>query len=115
MADAPPNPTHLARQAALARSPRALPLGRVGQGLRRRLREAGESTRARLLSAWAAALGELHAAGWGTEDPVTAAIVTVHDRVQLLPDLVWPLGTLTARRPVAAWLDVADALAWIDG
>jgi len=114
MPEATVSPPSAARQAALARATRPLPLGRAGQGLRRRLREATESSRARLLASWASALDDLHAAGWGTEDPVAAAIVTVHDRVQLLPDLVWPLGTLTARRPVAAWLDTADAIAWLE-
>ena len=110
-----PNPAAAARHSLLARTAGVpLPLGRRGQGLRRRLREAGPIDRSLLLDAWATALRALHAAGWGTEDPVAAAIVSPLDHVHFLPDLVWPLGALTTRRPIAAWLDVLDALAWLD-
>lgn len=113
----PPSPPNLAahaRQRVLARlSAARLPLGRDGQPLRRRLREGAGEARGRLVAAWFDALGALHAAGLGTEDPLAAAIVTVGERVVLLPDLVWPLGALCARRPIARWLDLADAHAWL--
>ncbi len=103
----------LARQTLLARTRTRLPLGREGTLLRRRLREASPSTRPHLANAWAAALRTLHLHGWGTEDPVTAALVNARDRVVFLPDLVWPLGTLVAARPVLAYSDLHEALNWL--
>jgi len=90
-----------------------LPLGRHGEALRRRVREAPAEDRLALLAAWRDALDALHRAGWGTDDPVEAALVTERSRVRLLPDRCWPLGTLVARRPVSRWLDRSDALAWL--
>ncbi|MCC6623086.1 MAG: hypothetical protein IT385_17645 [Deltaproteobacteria bacterium] len=94
---------------------RDLPLARGGEAVRTALREAAPREREALVQSWFEALEALHGLGFGTDDAVAAARVSARQRVRIAPEHAWPLGTRVARRPIAAWLDRADALAWIEG
>lgn len=92
----------------LARRADHVPLTRI-------LREAASTAeRAQLVAAWCEALGRLHAAGWGTDGVLAAALWRPRS---LAPGWdvarLWPLGTTRAARPVAALVDWDELRAWL--